>query len=258
MAIRSSSQQRWLGPGDVAKRLGVSIKTLRVYERAGLIAPDRRESGWRQYGPDQIERLHRVLALKALGLSLAEVRGLIDAPGVNLPAVLDLQARFLSGELAAVRERLDRVRRAQQAIAATGRLETNDLIALSRDHIALRLTSQQVAAYIKGVAAGAGLADSTAHARPDTADETELAAIVAEASRLAAEGCSSAAPEAAELAHRWLVLEAKSSADLDTRAPGVRAFADDLLASRALAPALRFLRATVEHARPTSAIWKGA
>lgn len=222
MAIRSSSQPQWFGPGDVARRLGVSIKALRVYERAGLVAPDRREGGWRHYGPDHLERLHRIIALKALGLSLTEIRTLIDAPGVDLRSVLDLQARSLSAELAAVRERLDRVRRAQREVMETGRLDTGALIALSHTGTAARMTSKQVVAFINGLAIGVGLPEPTLPARSArAADEVELATIVAEASRLAAERRSNNGSEATRLARRWLALKMKSSGELHTNAPDV-------------------------------------
>src|SRR5947209_5389380 len=50
------------GAADIARRFGVTIKTLRLYEELGLIAPARTGSGWRQYGRGDIERLHMVLA----------------------------------------------------------------------------------------------------------------------------------------------------------------------------------------------------
>ena len=62
---------RHLSPTETARRFGVSIKALRLYEQRGLLTPLRSEAGWRTYGPDQIGRLHQVLTLKGLGLPLA-------------------------------------------------------------------------------------------------------------------------------------------------------------------------------------------
>src|ERR1051326_3674757 len=64
------AMDRFLSPSEVARRFGVSIKALRLYERRGLIKPLRSAAGWRAYGPGQIGRLHQILALKQLGLSL--------------------------------------------------------------------------------------------------------------------------------------------------------------------------------------------
>ncbi len=39
--------EQWLGPGEMARRLGVTPKALRVYEREGLVTAARTEAGWR-------------------------------------------------------------------------------------------------------------------------------------------------------------------------------------------------------------------
>ncbi|MCZ0736247.1 MerR family transcriptional regulator [Phreatobacter sp. AB_2022a] len=57
-------------PAEAARRLGVSAKALRIYERHGLVAPGRTAAGWRSYGPDDMARLAEIAALRALGLSL--------------------------------------------------------------------------------------------------------------------------------------------------------------------------------------------
>ena len=51
---------------DFIRSMGVSVKALRVYEAQGLVEPVRTGTGWRAYGPEQVARLHQVLALKRL------------------------------------------------------------------------------------------------------------------------------------------------------------------------------------------------
>src|SRR3990172_3204706 len=59
--------------GQVARRVGIGIETIRFYERKGLIEePPRRESGYRQYGEGDIERLVFIQHAKTLGFSLKE------------------------------------------------------------------------------------------------------------------------------------------------------------------------------------------
>jgi len=41
-----------------ARRLGLTVRALRVYERHGLVQPGRTAAGWRVYGPAEIARLH--------------------------------------------------------------------------------------------------------------------------------------------------------------------------------------------------------
>ena len=57
--------------GAVARRAGVGIDTIRYYEREGLLPePQRRASGYRDYGPDVVERLRFIRRAKDLGFTL--------------------------------------------------------------------------------------------------------------------------------------------------------------------------------------------
>ena len=61
--------------GDVAKRVDMSVKTIRYYEDLGLLTePQRSESGYRLYGEGDVERLRFIKGAKALGLSLHEIK----------------------------------------------------------------------------------------------------------------------------------------------------------------------------------------
>lgn len=63
--------------GEVAKRSGVGIETIRYYERQGLLAePDRRASGYRQYDESVVSRLQFIRNAKELGFTLAEIKEL--------------------------------------------------------------------------------------------------------------------------------------------------------------------------------------
>ncbi len=64
--------------GQLARRSGVPIDTVRYYERNGILPPpQRRASGYRQYTDDDVARLRFVRRAKALGFSLAEIRDLL-------------------------------------------------------------------------------------------------------------------------------------------------------------------------------------
>jgi len=65
--------------GEIAKRSGVGIETIRYYEREGLLRePERRPSGYRQYDESTIEQLEYIRQAKELGFTLAEVRELLE------------------------------------------------------------------------------------------------------------------------------------------------------------------------------------
>lgn len=56
-----------------AEMVSMQIQNLRVYERRGLVDPDRTPGGTRLYSPDDIDRLHRIRELLADGLNLAGI-----------------------------------------------------------------------------------------------------------------------------------------------------------------------------------------
>ena len=84
-----------------AEMVSMEIQNLRVYERRGLVAPDRTPGGSRLYSPDDVDRLNRVRELLAEGLNLvgiAHVLALEDR--VNL-----LEERLHRQEQSAHRDR---------------------------------------------------------------------------------------------------------------------------------------------------------
>ena len=56
-----------------AEMVSMEIQNLRVYERHGLLRPDRTSGGTRLYSPDDIDTLHRIRDLLADGLNLAGI-----------------------------------------------------------------------------------------------------------------------------------------------------------------------------------------
>lgn len=66
--------------GEVADRLGLSLRTVRYYEEAGLVSPSQRtEGGFRLYSEDDIARLDLIKQMKPLGFSIQEMRELLEA-----------------------------------------------------------------------------------------------------------------------------------------------------------------------------------
>lgn len=101
----------FLNPSEAARRLGISAKALRLYEQRGLIKPVRSAAGWRAYGPDEMVRGSEIVALRALGFSLAEVARVLtgdlralDSALIDHQATLDERIRQLVAASAKVRE----------------------------------------------------------------------------------------------------------------------------------------------------------
>jgi DNA-binding transcriptional MerR regulator len=76
IGMDSNGQSSLLTIGAFARLGGVSIKALRLYAQRGLLPPAcvNSDSGYRFYSRTQLSALHRILLLKSLGLSLAEIR----------------------------------------------------------------------------------------------------------------------------------------------------------------------------------------
>ena len=65
--------------GELAQQAGVTAKTVRYYESIGLLPdPGRTASGYRQYGPDALERLRFIRDAQAAGLTLKDSRTILD------------------------------------------------------------------------------------------------------------------------------------------------------------------------------------
>ena len=73
--------------GELAKRTGVSVRTLHYYEEIGLLAPSRRsEAGYRLYGDADVVRLQQIMSLRQLGFSLEQIRDCLHRDDVPLLA----------------------------------------------------------------------------------------------------------------------------------------------------------------------------
>ena len=100
--------------GELARRCGLTVRTLHHYDAIGLLKPSvRSAAGYRLYDRANIERLHRIRALHQLGLSLAAIGDALSGPQAPLQEVIDRQIASLDRELAKaalLRERLLRLR----------------------------------------------------------------------------------------------------------------------------------------------------
>ena len=77
---------------ELAELSGVSVRTLHHYDQLGLLSPSARSpAGYRLYSDADIWRLQQVLVNRALGLSLEEIRKLLDDPGFDRVAALQRQ-----------------------------------------------------------------------------------------------------------------------------------------------------------------------
>ncbi|HUY96754.1 MAG TPA: MerR family transcriptional regulator [Verrucomicrobiae bacterium] len=97
--------------GAVAKLANVTVRTLHHYHEAGVLRPTlRTESGYRMYSAADLERLQRILCYRQVGMGIAEIRTLLDAPADDPLAQLRRQHRLLT-------DRIEQLERMRQAVA---------------------------------------------------------------------------------------------------------------------------------------------
>jgi DNA-binding transcriptional MerR regulator len=96
--------------GELAAKATVNIQTIRFYEREGLLpAPSRNNSGYRCYGPSDLERVTFIKRNQELGFTLGEIMQLLDLHRVvaAMPLPLHRKPSELRGIIALGHERLD-------------------------------------------------------------------------------------------------------------------------------------------------------
>ncbi|GGU36061.1 MerR family transcriptional regulator [Streptomyces lavendofoliae] len=138
--------------GDFARHGRVSVRMLRHYDAIGLLRPARVDphSGYRFYEAGQLARLNRVLALKDLGLTLDQVRSILDEQvgPEELRGMLRLRQAELESAVSEAAARLARVGARLRAIESEGHMSTQEVVVKSVPGVRL--------AELTGIAAGFG------------------------------------------------------------------------------------------------------
>lgn len=203
--------QRYLSTAETASALGVTARALRLYEARGLVSPLRTEAGWRAYGPEAMGRLHQILTLKRLGLSLKAIGELLRGRRIGLEQVLALQEEALAQRQAETDKALKLVRRARSELAAGRDLSVDDLATLTREtNVSDRMTDEEMKAVFDPLAekyfSPAEREELTRRKLDVVGQEqarAEWDALITEAKALQARG-DPTTPEAIDLARRWM------------------------------------------------------
>ena len=105
-----------LSIGEVARRAGVGVETVRFYEREGLLEePPRRASGYRQYSEEVVKRIGFIERAKELGFSLKEITELLLLR-VDAQTSCDEVKQRTEAKIAEVERKLVELQRMRQAL----------------------------------------------------------------------------------------------------------------------------------------------
>ena len=105
--------------GELSKRSGVNIETIRYYERIKMLpAPPRTANGRRVYGPAERRTLAFIRRSRDLGFTLEEVRALLALGGPERASCADVH-KIASAHLASVRNKLSDLVKLESILAET-------------------------------------------------------------------------------------------------------------------------------------------
>ena len=116
--------------GELAKLCGVTVRTVQFYDAKDLLKPSElTEGGRRLYTEDDAGRLRMICMLKALGLTLGSIQGILgsDSPGKVLVLLLEEQTKQLGSEIKDRQKQLETIRAIQESIRSAGRIPVNSI-----------------------------------------------------------------------------------------------------------------------------------
>ncbi len=98
--------------GELAEATGINSETLRFYEKAGLLKPERGANGYRLYGEDDAKRIRLTQRAVGVGFSIQDVKSWLedDAPGIERALILiDAKAEEIDKLRKSLRKRLKKI-----------------------------------------------------------------------------------------------------------------------------------------------------
>lgn len=115
----SEAQRPDLSTGDLARATGNTVRAVRFYEEQGLLRPaEVSEGGHRRYTPEELDRLRLICDLREVGLSLSEIRTVLDLRS-GCQTAGEFALRFheiLVGHVEQAQRRIERLRRVRREL----------------------------------------------------------------------------------------------------------------------------------------------
>ncbi len=198
--------------GELARRTGLTVRTLHHYDAIGLLRPSARTaSGHRLYTPDDVVRLQQVLSLREIGFSLEEIREYLATRKTSPQEIIRLQVERLRERIAAATRLVDRLESLAQRLDGSSATVDELLTAIEEMTAMERLYTDEQMERFREAAEKVGREEIAAI-------EKEWAALLAEVR--ANRHLSPTDPRAQELAERWDALTARTMRGFDPELKG--------------------------------------
>jgi DNA-binding transcriptional MerR regulator len=188
--------------GQLAKRTGISVRTLHYYDEIGLLSPSlRTASSYRLYTARDVARLQQIRSLQQLGLSLAEVRACLDRPDSSLLRAIELQADRLTEQIALQQRLLERLHAIAARLRSAEDVSVEELMQTMEDmHSMDRYYTPEQQEYLRQRAELVGVE------RMRQVETAEWPRLIAEVREALDSGVDPASEQAQALARRWQAL----------------------------------------------------
>jgi DNA-binding transcriptional MerR regulator len=187
--------------GELARRTGLTVRTLHHYDEIGLLRPSlRTEAGHRLYDADDVARLQKIVSLRQLGFSLEEVRACLDRPGFSPLEVISLHLSHLREQITLEEELCERLETLARHLRAAGEISVEESLQTIKEMTMMdKYYTREQREYLQKRAEEMG----PERIGQGSQDWAELIALVrAEMEK----GTDPAAPQVQALAQRWLDL----------------------------------------------------
>ncbi len=117
--------------GDLARMTGLTVRTLRFYDQIGLFSPSgQTDSGHRLYDESDLSRLHQILTLKELGLSLEEIKETLSAKQISPLEMVTLQKQRIKEQIRRQQKLLEQLEHASKLLIGKKGLTVDDFTGL--------------------------------------------------------------------------------------------------------------------------------
>ncbi len=115
--------------GELAKRTGLTVRTLHHYDEIQLLTPSHRtEAGYRMYGTEDVERLQQIASLRQLGFSLEHVREFLARPEASARRVIALHLSRLREQIERQGALVRRLEALEQKLAAAEEVSVDEVL----------------------------------------------------------------------------------------------------------------------------------
>jgi DNA-binding transcriptional MerR regulator len=117
--------------GELARRTGLTVRSLHHYDEIGLLSPaERSDGGHRVYDEADVQRLYRIVSLRSLGFPLDAIAQALDSQAFDPKAAVDDHLRRLEAQIAQEQQLLDKLRTLRQRLDADDFLTTIEEITM--------------------------------------------------------------------------------------------------------------------------------